>query len=73
MKTIEEMYELRNLFARQIKALTLSKAETWSDEEILYAQLENSDIKPIIELNESSSTRPKWQNISHFSANTKCY
>lgn len=46
------------------------KPDPWRDERIRHAQLEDLDIKPLVELKGSSSTRATGRNISTFSPNT---
>jgi hypothetical protein len=50
----------------------ISTPDPWSPSEIRKCQLEDKDIKPIIDWKEKSE-RPSWQEVSPLSTITKCY
>ena len=58
---------------RQVTTLSPSKPDPWRDDRIKEAQKEDPDIKPILELKESSSVQPSWQDISIYSPTDKRY
>ncbi|KAF8788152.1 Retrovirus-related Pol polyprotein like [Argiope bruennichi] len=62
--TVEKKYDMITPVIRQIKDSVSTQIDRWSDKEVREAQLTDPDIKPILELLESSSTRPSWQDIS---------
>ncbi|KFM56688.1 Retrovirus-related Pol polyprotein from transposon 412, partial [Stegodyphus mimosarum] len=70
---VEAKYQLVNPVARQITASTLADPDPWTDKEIRKDQLQDRDIKPIIELMETSNRKPTWQDISSYSPTTKQY
>ncbi|GFX23991.1 retrovirus-related Pol polyprotein from transposon 412 [Trichonephila clavipes] len=62
-----------NYAIRQITTSTATPPDPWSDEKVREGQMEDPDIKPLIEFMESSSNKPSWQDISAYSPTTKQY
>ncbi|GFW76233.1 retrovirus-related Pol polyprotein from transposon 412 [Trichonephila clavipes] len=58
---------------RQITTSTATPPDPWSDEKVREDQMADPDIKPLIEVMESSSNKPSWQDISAYSPTTKQY
>ncbi|GBN18478.1 hypothetical protein AVEN_206311-1, partial [Araneus ventricosus] len=56
-----------------VKVLTTTTVDPWSSCEIQKAQLEDPDIKPILEKKLNSAERPSWQEIAPESPATKRY
>ncbi len=48
-------------------------AEGWQPEEMRLSQLDDTDIKPIVEWLDKSSERPQWMEVSPCSEATKAY
>lgn len=71
--TAEEKYQNARPIVRQIKDSTPLQPDLWSDKEVRQSQMNDPDLKPIIEFLESSGSRPTWQDISSFSPGTKRY
>lgn len=69
----EKKYDKIGPVIRQIKDSVPAQIDPWGDKEVRESQLTDPDIKPILELIESSSTRPSWQDISSYSPDTKRY
>ncbi|KAF8782265.1 Retrovirus-related Pol polyprotein like [Argiope bruennichi] len=61
--TVEKKYDMITPVIRQIKDSVSTQIDRWSDKKS-EKPLTDPDIKPILELLESSSTRPSWQDIS---------
>lgn len=62
---------IKKSIAREITASALYKISPWDDKGIRHSQLEYADVKPIIELKDSSRIKTTWEDISTFSPNTK--
>ncbi|GBL92230.1 Transposon Ty3-I Gag-Pol polyprotein [Araneus ventricosus] len=56
-----------------VKVLTTTSADLWSSCEIQKSQLEDPNIKPILEKKLNSADRPSWQEIAPESPATKRY
>ncbi|GBM55411.1 hypothetical protein AVEN_150469-1 [Araneus ventricosus] len=56
-----------------VEALTMTNEDRWSLSEIQKAQLEDTDIRPILEMKLNLVDQPSWQEISPGSPATKRY
>ncbi|GBN09455.1 hypothetical protein AVEN_116682-1 [Araneus ventricosus] len=56
-----------------VEALTMTTEDRWSLSEIQKAQLEDTDIRPILKMKLNSADRPSWQEIARESPATKRY
>ncbi|GBN51713.1 hypothetical protein AVEN_152017-1, partial [Araneus ventricosus] len=54
-----------------VEALTMTTENRWSLSEIKKAQLEDTDIRPILKMKLNSADRPSWQEIAQESPATK--
>ncbi|GBN84493.1 Transposon Ty3-G Gag-Pol polyprotein [Araneus ventricosus] len=74
---LQTLHECREKFGMEIdisvKVLTTTSVDPWSSCEIQKAQLEDPNIKPILEKKLYSADRPSWQEISPESPATKRY
>lgn len=62
-KVTDTVQKLRRNTTLRILLNVKLQPDPWSNRGKRHAQLEDSDIKPIVELKESSSTRPAWQDF----------
>lgn len=69
----EDNFECFKPVVRQVASTSDPLLNSWNDQNLRQSQLEDSDIKPILEFLESDSARPVWQAISSFSPTTKRY
>ncbi|GFW23043.1 retrovirus-related Pol polyprotein from transposon 412 [Trichonephila clavipes] len=58
---------------RQVTTPSTSALDPWSDESVRKDQLADTEIKPIIEFEESSDEKPSWQDIAPFHPITNRY
>lgn len=69
----EDQYDCFQPLVRQVILTSTPLMDSWSDENVHQSQLEDSDIKPILEFMKNGSAKPSWQDISSFSPATKRY
>ncbi|GFX05136.1 retrovirus-related Pol polyprotein from transposon 412 [Trichonephila clavipes] len=70
---VEKNFGVIDPVVRQVTTPSTSALDPWNDESIRKDQLADPEIKPIIELKESSDEKPSWQDIAPFHPTTKRY
>ncbi|GFW36965.1 integrase_H2C2 domain-containing protein [Trichonephila clavipes] len=70
---VKKQFGIIDQVVRQVTTPLTWELDTWNDESIRKDQLADPEIKPIIELKESSDEKPSWQDIAPLHPITKCY